>query len=115
MNVMLKNTRSDDNTIDDLLDERINIAYGLGDVPLRQIAHVVPVWQYGSIGHRNGLRTVTVKSETQSGKNVIDMTDRVIKKISGMRLPEGVSVSYGVATRKRLSGVSSAFFCLNAS
>jgi multidrug efflux pump subunit AcrB len=80
MDVVLKSSKSDSASISDVLNERIPVYFGLSSVSLRQVAYVEPSWQYSNIPHRNGLLTATVKSEVQSGVNVLDATTEIQKK-----------------------------------
>lgn len=93
--VIMKGKYADEATAEDLRDERIPAFMGLSDVPLRQIADVVPCWNNGQICRRNGVRTVTVMAEPSRGVNVMMISLQVKKLIGGLNLPDGVSVSYG--------------------
>ncbi|MBI9091075.1 MAG: efflux RND transporter permease subunit [Desulfobacterium sp.] len=66
-------------------------------VPLRQIAKIVPEWQTGKIIRRNGIRTITVRSETQMGRMPNDILNEIKPKIKALmeRFPDGISINYG--------------------
>ena len=64
-------------------------------VPLRQFADVVPSWQYGQIYHRNGVRAVTVMAEVARGQNEGVVTKKIMKRLAGFQLPEGMQLEYG--------------------
>lgn len=64
-------------------------------VPLRQIAKLVPQWQTGKIRRRNGVRTLTVRSETQMGRMPNEILKAVMPKIEAIDLPLGVSINFG--------------------
>jgi len=63
--------------------------------PLRQIATLQPEWQPGRIRHRNGVRCLTVRAETQLGRMPNDILSEIMPKIAAMELPKGVTISYG--------------------
>ena len=92
---MLKSTKADSARYQDLGDERIAASGGLATVPLRQIAKIVPVWNDGQIVRRNGIRTITVMAEVGREINVMNATAKVQEKLSGLSLPEGVTLTYG--------------------
>jgi multidrug efflux pump subunit AcrB len=82
-------------TSDDL--ENIYLASPVTDasVPLRQIAELKPQWQTGKIMHRNGVRTLTVLSETTSDVLPADLVKEVKPKIADLQLPAGYRIEYG--------------------
>ncbi|MBS1641574.1 MAG: efflux RND transporter permease subunit [Bacteroidetes bacterium] len=65
------------------------------NVPLRQIATISPEWQTGKIMHRNGVRTLTVQSETVSGVLPSQLLAAIQPEIEKLSLPEGYRISYG--------------------
>lgn len=64
-------------------------------VPLRQIADISPDWQTGKIMRRNGLRTLTVQSETQHDVLPSELLNSVKADIGKISLPEGYHIHYG--------------------
>ncbi|GAB3638988.1 efflux RND transporter permease subunit [Hymenobacter arcticus] len=64
-------------------------------VPLRQVADLVPEWQTGRLMHRNGVRTLTVQSETTGGVLPSQLLKVVQPKIAQLRLPPGYRIEYG--------------------
>lgn len=93
--VKLKSVNADKATPASLEDEQIGVAGGLGDVPLRQVATVVPEWKDGQIVRRNGTYTVTVMADLKRGVNAMEATGRVIEKMDSLKLSPGVSMSFG--------------------
>ena len=69
ISVKLKNSQADSANSCDLEDELIPVAGGLANVPLRQVADVVPAWENGQIVRRNGIYTITVMADLQRGEN----------------------------------------------
>lgn len=65
------------------------------DVPLRQIAELTPQWQTGRIMHRNGVRTLTVQSETAPGVLPDELLKAVQPEIARLNLPNGYRIEYG--------------------
>ena len=65
ISVKLKNSQADSANSCDLEDELIPVAGGLANVPLRQVADVVPAWENGQIVRRNGIYTITVMADLQ--------------------------------------------------
>ncbi|SDG92493.1 Multidrug efflux pump subunit AcrB [Dyadobacter soli] len=86
-----RNRQSSDNL------ENIYLASPVTDanVPLRQIAELKPQWQTGKIMHRNGVRTLTVLSETEDGVLPADLVKEVKTKIADIPLPAGYRIEYG--------------------
>lgn len=64
-------------------------------VPLRQIASLIPEWQTGKIMHRNGVRTLTVLSETADNVLPADLLKAIKPAISQLTLPPGYQIVYG--------------------
>ena len=64
-------------------------------VPLRQVASFEPEWMPGRIVRRNGLRTITVRSEAQLGRFASEILADAIPQIEKLDLPEGVRIGYG--------------------
>jgi len=66
-----------------------------GRVPLRQVAELDPQWQTGRIRRRNGVRTLTVRSEAQLGRLPNEILAEIRPKIDEIELPKGVTIGYG--------------------
>ena len=93
--VKLKSEKADRALPVEVKDELIPVAAGLADVPLRQVADVVPTWKEGQVVRRNGIYTATVQADLAVGGNALKMTARVQEMMKGVELSEGVTVSYG--------------------
>jgi len=65
------------------------------NVPLRQIAKVQPDWSEGQIVRRNGVRTISVLADVKRNVNLNYVTDNVIKELSTIHMPEGVTMKSG--------------------
>jgi len=64
-------------------------------MPLRQIAEIQPQWNTGRIVHRNGIRTLTVGSETTHGVLASELLSEIRPKIDKLQLPTGYHIGYG--------------------
>ena len=64
-------------------------------VPLRQIAELKPEWQTGRIMHRNGVRCLTVRSETTNGVLPAELLAKIRPGIDKINLPTGDYIEYG--------------------
>lgn len=64
-------------------------------VPLRQIATLKPEWHTGRIMHRNGVRTITVQSQTKPGVLPAELLSQVKKQIDQVQLPTSYRLEYG--------------------
>lgn len=64
-------------------------------VPLRQIADLKPQWQPGRIIRRNGVRTLTIQSETKSGILPSELLKQIKPEIDRLNLPNGYRIYYG--------------------
>lgn len=93
--VILKSTKADHSNAEDISNELIPVAAGLSQVPLRQIAHVQPVWEDGQLYRRNGVKTITVMADLQRGVNATFATADVREIVDELDIPENVLVTYG--------------------
>ncbi|PSL29730.1 efflux RND transporter permease subunit [Chitinophaga ginsengisoli] len=64
-------------------------------VPLRQIADLSPQWQTGRIMHRNGVRTLTIQSETAPDVLPSELLAAIQPAINKLALPNGYRIEYG--------------------
>jgi multidrug efflux pump subunit AcrB len=95
INVVLKSTRADSASFDDLLDEQIPIAAGIANVPLRQVAQVHPKWTAGQIVRRNGIPTVTIMAEVERGVNILNETNKVSELLNNVEFSPDVTMVMG--------------------
>ncbi|MDE3740931.1 efflux RND transporter permease subunit [Maribacter polysaccharolyticus] len=92
--IVLRLDAENRNDIDDLGEVGIPTVYGT-KVPLKEIATISPEWHTGVIARRNGLRTLTVRTETQMGIMAATILDKVKPTIDNLELPEGITLNYG--------------------
>ena len=64
-------------------------------VPLRQIAELKPEWQQGRILHRNGIRTLTVQSNTEDYVLPSELLRAVKPELEKLKLPSGYRIFFG--------------------
>jgi len=81
--------------LDDLRNIYLQSPVSGASVPLRQVAELIPEWHEGSINHRNGIRTLTILSETQDGVLPSELLKAIRPEIERMELPAGYTISFG--------------------
>ncbi len=92
--VVFRTPTSEHSDVNDLRNELLPVM-GLASAPLRQMAEVVPTWNYGQLSHRNGIPCVTISSEVERGDYPLTVTAELQKKLKNFELPEGVTLEYG--------------------
>lgn len=100
--VVLKDNKTGQQTADDLNNATVGGMLPGVNVPLRQVATVSPDWHPTCIEHRNGLRTTSIFADNKHGKNLNEVTDKVIASLQDMPLPKGVSMQVGGQREKDL-------------
>lgn len=93
--VKIKTVNSDRASADNIRDEKIALAAGIANIPLRQIATVTPEWENGQIVRRNGVRTITIRAEVERGVNAIATTNKVIELVDNLDLCDDTTVTIG--------------------
>lgn len=93
--IIVKSNRSDWSNNVDLMNEQIPVYGGINNVPLRQIADVVPVWKDGQLVRRNGINIITILAEPVRGYNTLSVNDKVDKLIKELGIPSDVKINYG--------------------
>ncbi len=92
--VVFRTPTSERSDVNDLRNEQLPVM-GLASAPLRQVAEVVPSWNYGQLSHRNGIPCVTISSEVERGDFALTVTSKLQKQLDRLDLPEGVTIEYG--------------------
>lgn len=95
IDVVFRLDKQNRETTDDLGNTYLSSPITNGRVPLRQIADLVPKWQTGRIMHRNGVRTLTVQSETSHGVLPAELLKAIRPAIDTLQLPAGYRIEYG--------------------
>ena len=92
--VTLKSERADCAGFSDLENELIPVLGGT-QVPLRQVAEVVPSVKDGQLVRRNGIYTITVMADVCRDVNVTALTSVIKEKVAAIPLPDKVTLAYG--------------------
>ncbi len=92
--VVFRTPTSERSDVNDLRNELLPVM-GLASAPLRQVAEVVPSWNYGQLSHRNGIPCITISSEVERGAFALSVTDILKKQLDKLPLPDGVTIEYG--------------------
>lgn len=95
INVSVKTARDLRNKPSDISDQYIASPSTRSVVPVRQIAELSQVWTEGQIAHRNGVKTLTVRIDTEKDAVPAEVLDRFKQEVDDLVLPDGVSISYG--------------------
>jgi multidrug efflux pump subunit AcrB len=82
------------NGLSNIENLHVTSSYGT-PVPIKEVAEVVPSWHTGVIARRNGLRTLSVLSEAQSGIKAATILENIAPQIEAINLPSGISINYG--------------------
>ena len=94
-NIVLKGEHADYALPSDLEDELIPAMGGITNVPLRQVADVVPMWQEGQIVRRNGSYSVTVGADLERGENGTEQMNRITALLHTLHLSPDTIVTPG--------------------
>jgi len=78
-----------------LLDMYVSSPATGANVQLRQIADINTEWHTGRIVHRNGVRTLTIRSETTADVLPSELLKAIQPQINKIQLPTGYSINYG--------------------
>ncbi|WP_332369547.1 efflux RND transporter permease subunit [Spirosoma telluris] len=95
VDVVFRLDKQNRETTEDLGNTYLSSPITNGRVPLRQIADLMPQWQTGRIMHRNGVRTLTVQSETSKGVLPAELLKTIRPAIDQIQLPAGYRIEYG--------------------
>ncbi|WP_426671252.1 efflux RND transporter permease subunit [Mucilaginibacter sp. McL0603] len=95
IDVDVKTAADQRNKISDIRDQYIASPLTHSIVPIRQIADLSQGWTEGQVTHRNGVRTITVRMDTQIDVIPEDVLERMEKQINALALPPGVTIAYG--------------------
>tara|TARA_R110000744_G_scaffold325657_1_gene431478 strand:- start:2749 stop:5946 length:3198 start_codon:yes stop_codon:yes gene_type:complete len=94
IDILLRFDANNRGNFNDLGALNISTLFGT-KVPLREVADITPEWHTGVIAHRNGLRTLTVLTETQMGLKAATIQSDIMPKIDALELPDGITINYG--------------------
>jgi len=94
LDIVLRLDEKDRQQLSDVNQVYVTTAYNT-KVPLRQVADVVPAWHLSNIVRRNGLRTLTVSSDTDFGRVASQILADVRPQLDALKLPAGTHLEYG--------------------
>lgn len=95
VNIALRLDEKNRQTTSDLQNTYLRSPVTGAEIPLRQIADLVPQWQTGRIMHRNGVRTLAVQSETTHDVLPSELLATIRPEIGKLQLPSGYRIEYG--------------------
>ncbi len=93
--IVITGCHSDSVSASRLGDELIPVMGGLRNVPLRQVADIVPEYHHGQIVRRNGVPTITVMADLVRGTNAETATRNVVSHVAEAQLSPDVTVAVG--------------------
>lgn len=95
VNIVLRLDANKRQDITDLENVYVQSPVTGASVPLRQIADIKPNWHTGRIMHRNGVRCLTVQTETTADVLPSALLKAIQPKIAEIALPNGYTIEYG--------------------
>jgi multidrug efflux pump len=93
--VVLKDSRSGQQTISDLAGATVSGLVPGMNVHLSQVADVRPDWHESMIVRRNGVRTISIFADVRRGVNLDEVTNRTLASVGKLTLPAGVTLKPG--------------------
>lgn len=93
--VMLKLEKDQRQSVTDIEKLYLTSPVTNAKVPLSQVAELVPVWKTGRVVHRNGMRLLTVQSETTGEIVPSQLLKKIQPAIASLKLPNGYFITYG--------------------
>lgn len=95
INIVLRMEKNKRQNISNIENIYIQSPVTKASVPLRQVAEVVPQWQPGRLMHRNGVRCITVRSETTNGVLSSELLAEIKPLVENLNLPTGYKIEFG--------------------
>lgn len=95
--ILLRHDEKYRENFDDISNIYITSSTTGARIPLRQIAKVIPEWQTGKIVRRNGVRTITVRSEAQMGRMPNEILNEIKPKLDALKanFSDDISINFG--------------------
>lgn len=93
--VELQQDKGEKKDVDLLGNQLITSPTSYSAVPLRSFAKFSPEWTEGTVVHRNGTRTLTIQMDVESNVMASNITNEIKPQLDKLKLPEGVTLSYG--------------------
>ncbi len=95
LDIVLRLNEEERHNISDLENMYLQSPVTGSKIPFRQIATLESEWQPGRINHRNGVRTLTIQSETKNGILPSELLNSVKTKLAELKLPVGYRIEFG--------------------
>jgi multidrug efflux pump subunit AcrB len=95
IDIVLRLDEKNRQNTDDLENTYLQSPVTGAQVPLRQIATLEPQWLTGRIMHRNGVRTLTIQSETKEGVLPSELLKAIRPELAKVILPVGYKIDFG--------------------
>lgn len=95
VDVKLKIDKKTKTAVDDIKNQYVTSPFLVSSVPVRQIADLKPGWTEGEIVRRNGVRTITVRTDIARDFYAVDIFNKIRPLIDNIKLPEGIRIEYG--------------------
>jgi multidrug efflux pump subunit AcrB len=95
VNIILKFDKNARRNAQDLENMYVRSPVTGTSVPLRQVAELSPEWKTGRIIHRNGIRTLTIQSETKGKLLPSELLKKIRPALAKLDLPPGYRIYFG--------------------
>ncbi|HVN49219.1 MAG TPA: efflux RND transporter permease subunit [Bacteroidota bacterium] len=95
VNVNLKVDKKSKSSVDEIANQYVTSPFLVSAVQVRQLANLKQEWTEGEIARRNGVRTITVRVDVERGLYAANVFSKLKPIVDKMKLPDGVSISYG--------------------
>jgi multidrug efflux pump subunit AcrB len=115
VNVNLIVDKKTKTSVDDILDQYVTSPFLMSSVQVRNLAAIEPEWTEGEIVRRNGVRTITVRSDIELGQYAANVFGKARPEIDKLLLPEKVSLAYGGDYEKGLEEMTPLYYALATS
>ena len=95
VDIMLHVDRAKKSDYSDILNQYVTSPFLASTVQLRQIADIKPEWSCRQIVRRNGVRTITVKTDVERGIYASAVLAKMMPELKKLKLPAGVELETG--------------------
>ncbi len=93
--VNLKVEKKVQTNIDEVMNQYVTSPFLASSVQIKQLAEAKQEWTEGEIGRRNGVPTITIRSDVERGNYASEILDKAKPLIEKLELSEGVSIEFG--------------------
>ncbi|MBI5808160.1 MAG: efflux RND transporter permease subunit [Ignavibacteriales bacterium] len=112
VSVNLKVDKKIKTNVDDIMNQYVTSPFLISSVQVRQLADAQPEWTEGVIARRNGVRTITVLADVERDVYASTVFNKAKPIIDNLKLPEGVSISYGGDYESSIEEVTPIYFAM---